>query len=113
MKESIESAIANLRYSTVAINQYGAISYFTGVTTWGGIPGQDIYDIQSGIGFTNNFLMFAHPQKSVLRAPFTIPIDPFSATNKRAHIFGKQVAEMEANPSLLKLARTYWTVLRS
>jgi len=29
----------------VTINQYPAISYYIGLTTWGSFPGQDIYDI--------------------------------------------------------------------
>jgi hypothetical protein len=38
--------------------------------TWGGYPGRDIYDIQSGIGFVNNMLMFDKPQKAIVRGQF-------------------------------------------
>jgi acyl-CoA reductase-like NAD-dependent aldehyde dehydrogenase len=110
---AFENAIANLHYGTVAINQYPAISYFLGFTTWGSFPGQDIYDIQSGIGFTNNYLMFERPQKSVMRAPFKFFPDPFTIRNKRAHEFGKKMAEFEVSPSLLKVPGIAWSVFRN
>lgn len=111
--EAFENAILNLRYGTVSINQYPAISYYVGLTTWGGFPGQDIYDIQSGIGFVNNVLMFSNPQKSVLRAPFTLKPDPFVISTLRAHEFGRKMASYEAFPSPWKLPSIIWTVLRS
>jgi hypothetical protein len=111
--EAVENAILNLNYGTVSINQYPAISYYVGLTTWGGFPGQDIYDIQSGDGFVNNILMFSNPQKSVLRAPFTLKPDPFVISTLRAHEFGRKMAAYEANPSIWKLPSMIWTVLRS
>jgi aldehyde dehydrogenase (NAD(P)+) len=110
---ALENAIANLHYGTVAINQYPAISYYLGFTTWGSYPGQNIYDIQSGIGFTNNYLMFERPQKSVMRAPFKFFPDPFTIRNKRAHEFGKKMAEFEVSPSLLKVPGIAWSVFRN
>ena len=111
--EALEKAIQNLRYGTVSVNQYPAISYYVGLTTWGSFPGQDIYDIQSGIGFVNNTLMFSNPQKSVLRAPFTLKPDPFVISTLRAHEFGRKLAAYEVNPSIWKLPSIIWTVLRS
>ena len=110
---AVENAIQNLRYGTVSVNQYPAISYYVGLTTWGGFAGQDIYDIQSGIGFVNNTLMFSNPQKSVLRAPFTLKPDPFGISTLRAHEFGRKLAAYEADPSIWKLPSIIWTVLRS
>lgn len=110
---ALEKAIADLRYGTVAINQYPAISYYLGYTTWGSFPGQDMYDIQSGVGFTNNYLMFERPQKSVMRAPFRFFPDPFTIRNKRAHEFGKKMADFETSPSILKVPGIAWSVLRN
>jgi acyl-CoA reductase-like NAD-dependent aldehyde dehydrogenase len=109
---AVERAIGNLRYGTVAVNQYGAISYYTGLTTWGGFPGQDIYDIQSGVGVVNNILMFEKPQKSVIRAPFKITPDPFVVTNRGAHEFGKKMVAFEASPSILKIPSLVWSAVR-
>jgi hypothetical protein len=111
--KAFEHAIADLRYGTVAVNQYPAISYYLGLTTWGSFPGQDIYDIQSGIGFTNNFLMIEQPQKSVLRAPFSFSPDPFTIRNTRAEEFGRIMVGFEASPSIFKVPGILWSVLRS
>lgn len=110
---ALERAIANLRYGTVSINQYPAISYYIGLTTWGGHPGHDIYNIQSGTGFVNNTLMFSNPQKTVMRAPFEISPDPFVVSTRRAHEFGAKIAAYEAFPSFRQLPSIIWTVLRS
>jgi acyl-CoA reductase-like NAD-dependent aldehyde dehydrogenase len=112
VKNSVERAVADLHYGIIAINQYPAISYCTGTTTWGSYPGNDVSNIQSGQGVTNNYLMFARPQKSVLWAPFSIPFDPFSAFNKRVAEFGKKVASLKTKPAFWKLPGIYWTVLR-
>jgi acyl-CoA reductase-like NAD-dependent aldehyde dehydrogenase len=112
IKSALEKAIADLRYGTVAVNQYPAISYYIGLTTWGGFPGHDIYDIQSGTGVVNNTLMLSNPQKSVMRAPFELSPDPFVLSTLRAHEFGAKMAAYEADPSLRKLPGILWTVLR-
>ena len=113
ISSSLEKAIANLCYGTISVNQYPAISYYIGLTTWGGYPGHDIYDIQSGTGFVNNTLMFSNPHKSVLRAPFKLSPDPFVVSTRRAHEFGAKMAAYEAFPSFKQLPSIIWTVLRS
>lgn len=109
---ALEKAIADLEYGTVAVNQYPAISYYIGLTAWGGFPGHDIYDIQSGTGVVNNTLMLPNPEKSVMRAPFELSPDPFVLSTLRAHEFGAKMASYEANPSLRKLPSIMWTVIR-
>lgn len=109
---ALEQAIADLRYGTVAINQYPAISYYIGLTSWGGFAGQDIYDIQSGTGVVNNPLMLPNPEKSVLRAPFELSPDPFVLSTLRAHEFAAKMAAYEADPSLTRLPSILWTVVR-
>jgi hypothetical protein len=109
----IEKGISVLNYGTVSVNQYPAISYYIGFTGWGGYPGQDIYDIQSGNGFVNNTLMLADIQKNIMRAPFNLSPDPFVISTKRAHEFGEKMANYEAFPSLRQLPGIIWTVFRS
>lgn len=110
---SVDHAIAELRYGTVLVNLFAYYSYHFMVTPWGGFPGQDIYDIQSGIGKVANVLMFGRPQKSVARGPFNKPVDPLTVTSKRAWEFGKKLAHFEASPSAWKLPSLLWTALRS
>ncbi|MFC1975663.1 aldehyde dehydrogenase family protein [Chloroflexota bacterium] len=56
---AVERAIENLRYGTVAINQWAVVGYGLISPTWGGFPGHTIDDIQSGIGVVHNTLMFS------------------------------------------------------
>jgi len=100
---AVDRAIDRLQYGTVSTNILAYYSAYLMVTPWGAYPGSDIYDIQSGIGKVFNFLMFAHPEKSVVRAPFR-RLEPTDVTSKHALEFCRKVAEFEAKPSLRNLA---------
>jgi acyl-CoA reductase-like NAD-dependent aldehyde dehydrogenase len=112
--EAVERAIANLRYGSVGVNYWAGISYALGTTTWSAFPGHPIYDIQSGNGVVHNTLMFARPQKSVLRAPFRSTPTPTwfaSELGKGRKVFPKLV-QFEANPSPFKVPGIMWAALR-
>jgi len=109
---AVDRAIAGLRYGTVSTNMLAYYSAYLMVTPWGAFPGSDIYDIQSGIGKTFNFLMFARPEKSVVRAPFK-RLEPTEVTSKHAAEFCRKVAEFEAEPSLRNLASLGLLSIRS
>jgi acyl-CoA reductase-like NAD-dependent aldehyde dehydrogenase len=106
-----ERALSNLRYGTVSLNMLAYYSAYLG-NPWGGLPDQDIYDIQSGLGKTFNMLMFDRAQKSVLRAPFR-RLDPLTVASRRPAEFGRRLAEFEANPSLKGFPGLLWTALRA
>ncbi len=108
---AVERAVANLRYGTVSINMWSVIGIFLGVTPWGGFPGAESHDIQSGTGFTNNTFMFAHPQKSVVRAPFWMPLIPLPVNNRHYHTFYEKLVHYEAAESPLHLPGIVWDVL--
>jgi hypothetical protein len=109
---AVDQAISDLQYGTVSLNMLVYFSgYFMG-SPWGGFPGHDIYDIQSGIGKTANMLMFDRAQKSVVRAPFR-RLDPLTIKSKRPAEFGRELAAFEACPSWRKLPSLVWTALRS
>lgn len=112
--DAVQRAVANLRYGSIGVNYWGGISYALGVTTWGAFPGHAITDIQSGTGVVHNTLMFAYPQKSVVRAPFrSIPTPPWFVTrgNVARKVFPKLV-RFEAAPSLWKVPGIVWAALR-
>jgi hypothetical protein len=101
--EAVERAIRDLRYGSVSINHWAAISYALGVTTWGAYPGQPPDDIQSGTGVVHNTLMFSRVEKSVVRAPFRVrPTPPWFVTNRAAGRLAPKLARFEAGPSLAK-----------
>lgn len=109
---SFERALVNLRYGTICVNEWGGMAYFFGRTPWGGFPGHDIYDIQSGTGFVNNPLMFSKPQKSVIRAPFKKRTDPTLISFKHALEMQKGLTYYLASPSIWKMLGLVWTQFR-
>ncbi len=109
--EALDSAVSDLRYRTVSVNELGVLSYLPGVAPWGGFPGSDIYDVQSGIGVVNNYLMFEKPEKSVTHGQFT-KIDVQLITFNHGVEFARNYAYYQAEPSLLRFLRLFWTLLK-
>jgi acyl-CoA reductase-like NAD-dependent aldehyde dehydrogenase len=112
LRSAIEWAVAELRYGTVVVNQYGGFGYYLMVTPWGGFPGANMFDVQSGIGFVNNTLMFDRPQKAVIRSPFRQWPDPFSLGFGQFDKMARQLARFEANPTPAETARLLGCVFR-
>lgn len=101
---AVERAIARLRYGTVIINHWSGVGYGLISTTWGAFPGHDIYDIQSGAGVVHNTLMFAQPEKSVIRGSFRAwPTPLWFATNKILHRLAPKAARFEGAPAMWKV----------
>jgi acyl-CoA reductase-like NAD-dependent aldehyde dehydrogenase len=110
---AVEKAIADLRYGTVTVNHWAAIGYGLVVTPWGAFPGHTRRDIQSGTGIVHNTLMFSRPQKTVVRAPFTVwPKPVWFATHRTAHKVTPQLVRFEAEPSFAKLPGIFSQALR-
>ena len=102
---SLERAISDLRYGTIALNYAAGANWVVGVTPWGAFPESDIYDIQSGCGFVHNALMFSQVQKTVLRAPFRSKPKPawFLSRGKIGAKLFKRLVNFELSPSILKV----------
>ena len=82
---AVEQAIADLRYGSIGVNIWHALSYALASTTWGAYPGHRSTDIQSGCGVVGNAYLFARPQKSVVRGPFVAkPAPAWFVTNRNA-----------------------------
>jgi hypothetical protein len=101
---AIEQAVADLRYGSIGVNLWHAMSYAFASTTWGAYPGHPITDIQSGSGFVGNAYLFARPQKSVVRGPFVSkPAPVWFATNQSAAVVMRKLLAFQGAPSWLKL----------
>jgi acyl-CoA reductase-like NAD-dependent aldehyde dehydrogenase len=101
---ALEQAVADLRYGSIGVNLWHAMSYALSSTTWGAFPGHPITDIQSGSGAVGNAYLFAQPQKSVVRGPFVSkPAPAWFATNKRAGVVMRKLLDFEGQPSWTKL----------
>jgi len=112
---AVDRAIADLRYGSVVVNGFGTNGYTAMSLTWGGHAGATAQDIQSGIGFVNNMLMFdeAHIQKSVLRLPFSSVTTLFDMHGERGlvhllHGMSKTVTQ----PNLKHIGQTVMGVIR-
>jgi acyl-CoA reductase-like NAD-dependent aldehyde dehydrogenase len=108
---AVDQAIADLRYGTIVVNNYGALAYYIKRTPWGGYPGSDIHNVQSGIGFVNNALMFDHVQKSVVYADFAPPIDLSLAKALENYRLFQQDTRYQFNPSVGNLFKLVWRAL--
>lgn len=109
---AVERALARLRYGTVHLNVYPFAGIFMATLPWGGIAGQDCYDIQSGTGFVNNTYMLARPHKSIIRGPFKLLFRPASTMNRRYPHFFRPLMHYEADRSLGWLPSIAQNVIR-
>ena len=109
----IGAAIAALRYGSIGMNLWHAMSFAFGTTTWGAYPGHTVFDIQSGTGVVGNALMFDRPQKSVVTGPFrSVPAPVTFATSKGAAEALRRLVAFEVSPSAAKLPRLLAAAMR-
>lgn len=109
---AVERAISQLEYGTVSVNMLAFYGSYYMVCPWGGFPGHDRYDIQSGTGKNFNFQMLGGVEKVVLKAPFR-RIDPLRVRSTGAAAFAEALIEFEASPGWLRLAKLMWSALRA
>lgn len=101
---ALEEAVANLRYGSIGVNIWHALSFALGTPSWGAYPGHPLNDIQSGRGVVGNAYLFDRPQKSVVRGPFVArPAPAWFATNPHANEVATRVLDFEVRPSWLKV----------
>ena len=104
---AIEQAVADLRYGSIGLNLWHAMSYALASTTWGAYPGHPVTDIQSGCGVVGNAYLFARPQKSVVRGPFVAkPAPAWFATNRNAGAVMRKLLAFEGAPVVVEVAGT-------
>jgi hypothetical protein len=102
--DSVDRAVADLRYGSIGVNVWHGLSFAMGSTSWGAYPGHARTDIQSGAGVVGNTAMFDRPQKSVVRAPFrSRPKPPWFATAPNSYEVMRRFVAFEAEPSAAKI----------
>jgi acyl-CoA reductase-like NAD-dependent aldehyde dehydrogenase len=106
---AVDRAVAALRYGTVAVNHWPALGYAFGTMPWGGHQSATLRDIQSGLGWVHNTFMLDGIDKAVLRGPLVVrPYPLWFFDNRKLGAAAPLVADMEANPSWLKLPGLLW-----
>ncbi|UCF69560.1 MAG: aldehyde dehydrogenase [Acidobacteriota bacterium] len=104
LRDGLEQALTALRYGAIGVNVWPGVVFGLGVTSWGAFPGHRIEEIGSGLGVVHNALLFDHPQRSVVRAPFRMPFTPpWFADHRNLIALGRKITQFEADPSLRQL----------
>lgn len=99
---AVDRAVDELEYGTVGVNARGEYGYLLMTTAWGGYPGSEPADVQSGTGRVGNALMLPEVEKNVVRAPFRRPRDPFLVSSGVLAEFGRAYCRWEARPGTLR-----------
>lgn len=104
VRSALDRATAELRYGTVAINCWPALSFGLVSTAWGGHPSSSEVDVQSGQGFVHDTFMLEGVEKTVLRSPMpAFPKPVWFADHGHARDVGRRMVQMERRPSWLRV----------
>jgi hypothetical protein len=104
-RRPLDDAIARLRYGTVAVNAWPALSYAMMCVPWGGYPSGTLADPGSGLGWVHNTYFLDGVEKTVLRAPLVVwPKPLWFPTHRRADALARQVVNLYHCPAWWKLA---------
>jgi hypothetical protein len=102
--QELDECLRNLRFGTIAINQWSGISFALMSPPWGGHPSSTLQDVKSGIGFVHNTYLLDQPEKTVLRAPLVMSPKPvWFSTHKHPQKVAWNLLELCQRPSLTKL----------
>ena len=87
------------------------MAHYMTATPWGGYSGSNINEMQSGIGFVNNPLMFDRVQKSVIYADFAPLADPFLVNTTNSYLWSRQDTRYHYDPSVVNLLKLGWKAM--
>lgn len=123
--QSVDRAIADLRYGCVGVNAWSALGFLLGYSPWGAFPGHTLQDIGSGQGFVHNAFLLHGVQKAVVRMPFRpmhrsflsgqphmSPTPPFFVTNRTAQTTVQRLCSFLADGRPADLAGIFASALR-
>jgi acyl-CoA reductase-like NAD-dependent aldehyde dehydrogenase len=114
LSAALERSISNLRYGTVAVNQWPASAYALATSPWGGHPSATLADVQSGLGWVHNSLMLERIEKTVQRGPLrAFPVPAYFPGHRSLHLLGRALCDFEASPSALGFAKVGYFAVRS
>jgi acyl-CoA reductase-like NAD-dependent aldehyde dehydrogenase len=113
LRTPVEEAIRELRYGTVAVNVWPAISYVAMSTPWGGHPSATPADIQSGLGWVHNSYLLEGIDKAVFRAPLVPALKPvWHYDHRTVHHVVPRLMDLERKPGWGRFARVAGPAMR-
>jgi len=105
-RELVQSLIHELRFGTVAINQWSAINFALMSAPWGGCSGSTLSDPLSGIGWVHNSFMLTDIDQTVLDAPLNVlPRPVWSPRQKCQKEVSWALFDLMSKPSLWNLVK--------
>ena len=105
-RRAAKRAVRNLRYGTVAVNQWSGLGFALMSTPWGGYPGAEATNIGSGRGFVHNTYLLDGVTKTVVRGPWRVrPKPPWFPDNRSALHTLRALTRFDAKPSLWRFLR--------
>lgn len=111
--DSLEEAVDELRYGSVCVNHWPALSYGLGNTTWGAYPGHTRQEIGSGVGVVHNTFLLEDVEKTVIRGPFVVrPTPPWFVTHRHPTAIAKTLVESTQGLSVALLGKLIIQALR-
>ena len=112
-KQAFDKAITELKYGSVCVNHWPALSYGLGTTTWGAYPGHARNDIQSGTGVVHNTYLLEDVEKTVIYGPFLVwPKPPWFVTHKRSKEIAEVLVETSTEVKPKALLKLFYHALR-
>lgn len=122
---ALERAVGDLRYGCIGVNAWAGFAFLAAKAAWGAYPPASEDDVESGIGFVHNALLFDRPQKNVVHGPFrpfprsarhrgtTVAVKPpWFLTNRTAQSTARQLTEFAAHPGATRLPGLFASALR-
>ena len=107
-KRHLEKYINEMKYGTVAINEWSALGFIIPTLPWGGYPGNKDNDIQSGQDFVHNSLFFESPLNGIVYSKFRMSniIDPlWFVTNRKGKKVFKNLTYFQIDKSLINFIK--------
>lgn len=109
---ALEQALSGLNYGAVGVNHWPALNYAFMSTPWGGAPGADLTNVQSGIGNVHNTYFLSEVQKTILYGPLTLfPKPVWFPSHPNPEAVGWGLMKLYCRPSLINLARVGLSVV--
>ncbi len=113
-ERAFQKMLVDLRYGTIGINHWPALSYALMSPPWGGFPGATLVDPQSGIGWVHNTYMLEKAEKTVLQGPLTMfPKPLWFPTNRGAERTIRAVLDLYRSSSIWKLPALMLAAMRT
>jgi aldehyde dehydrogenase (NAD(P)+) len=108
----LQNCLAKLKYGAIAINHWPGLMYALMTPPWGGFPGSQLGDAQSGIGWVHNTFLLEGIEKSVLEGPLRLfPKPAWFPSHPRAEQVAWSFFELYRKPAWMNLARSLFTSL--